>query len=219
MLANHRKLLFLNESTSLAPQPPDKTMAKICNDCNFYDAEGEESVCPQCGTMMQITMLAPANADPIQMAAEQETWENEPVQYEVLEQPAGMRMSQIGTGIAIYFVVWRFGSRFLEFCFGHVLYETDMQTGMLVAAGILLALYVVAALTAGVVAGAWTVNWIPQGIGVGGGIFFLPILLLLLFWPESLGYFFIIVGITTAISVIGAWVGHKMIPASRIPIY
>ena len=194
-------------------------MAKVCGDCDYYDSEGTMSACPECGTMMQITMLPPQTSDPIQQAAEQESWQQEDVRYETLEQAPGMRLSQIGTGIAIYFFVWRFGSRFLSFCFGHVLYESDLQTGMIVAGAILMFLYIAAALIAGVVAGAWTVNWLPQGIGVGFGIFALPIVLLLLFWPESLIFFFFVVAMTTTISIIGAYVGHRLIPAARIPHY
>ena len=74
----------------------------------------------------------------------------------------------------------------------------------------------VAALVGGAIAGAWSVNWIPQGIGVGLGLFAIPTILLVLFIPESIIVYLIIVCVTTPVTVLGAYLGHVLIRPTRI---
>ena len=72
-------------------------------------------------------------------------------------------------------------------------------------------LYVAASLAGGAVAGAWSVNWIPQGVGVGLGVLVIPLVLLLIFLPESLPLYLIGVAITTGLTVLGAYIGHRVV--------
>lgn len=193
-------------------------MARACANCNYYNAEGDQQVCPECGAALQFTMLGPANA-PVEEEAEDgvPAWERpDDAEIEILEQPLGIRLAQIGSGIAFYFLVWRWGTRFLTFCFADVLYNTDATTAIVTAGAITIVLYIAAALVAGAIAGAWTVNWIPQGIGVGAGLFVIPLVLLLIISPDSLVFYLVVVAVTTAFTVAGAYIGHALVKPSRM---
>ena len=76
-------------------------------------------------------------------------------------------------------------------------------------------IYVMAALLGGGLAGACSVNWVPQGIGVGVGVFLLPILVMVIFMPASLPLFFLGILVTTPLTVLGAFMGHKAIRPSQ----
>jgi hypothetical protein len=88
---------------------------------------------------------------------------------------------------------------------------------IIVAAVATVLIHCVSAIAGGAVAGAWSVSWIPQGIGVGLGALLIPLTLTLLFTPDwapimaQIGLIFI----TTAFAVFGAWLGHKVVRPSR----
>ena len=135
---------------------------------------------------------------------------------ESLELPLGVRLTQIGAGIFIFLAVSRWGQRILLFLIG-----SDAQVDTAGQAAYLLAytcfLYVAASLAGGAVAGAWSVNWVPQGIGVGFGVLAIPLFLLLIFLPESLPIYLIGVAITTGLTILGAYLGHRIVrPAQFI---
>lgn len=193
-------------------------MAKMCGSCSYYDADGDLHVCPECGAELQFTMLGPPN---VQLDEEDESaapaWERpEASQTELLEQPLPIRLSQITTGIVFYFFVWRYGSKVLMFCFQDMLMHEDATVALVTAGVIAIVLYIAAALVAGAIAGAWTVNWIPQGMGVGAGLFTIPLLLLFVVWPESLVFYLIVVFVTTAFTIAGAYIGHILVRPSRM---
>ncbi len=189
-------------------------MPRICETCEYYDPEGNEEICPECSTALKTTMLGPATASHEDQCQWTQPYQ---VEYEVLEQPLGMRLSQIGSAIFLYFLIWRFGARFLTFCFGHVLESPDFTTALTVSGLIMLGMYLVAAIFAGMIAGAWTVSWLPQGLGVGFGIFLAPMIFLLIFWPVGLLFSMIVVLFTSLFTVLGAFLGHLLIPPCRIP--
>ena len=129
---------------------------------------------------------------------------------ESLELPVGVRLGQIGAGIFIFLAVSRWGQRILFFLIGSgAQVDTAGQVAYLM--GYTCFLYVAASLAGGAVAGAWSVNWVPQGIGVGFGVLAIPLLLLLLFLPESLPIYLIGVLITTGLTVLGAYIGHRVV--------
>jgi hypothetical protein len=92
----------------------------------------------------------------------------------------------------------------------------DPQAVLIASALLSIAYCVAAAFGAGIIAGAATINWIPQGLGVAGGLLVIPLLLLLVFAPESLAVYMIIVVLTTGITMVGAFLGHKLLPPSRV---
>jgi hypothetical protein len=129
---------------------------------------------------------------------------------ELLEQPLNVRMVQIATGILIFLLVSRWGARILILLIGsNARVATPGQAIYLAVYTCLI--YIAAALAGGAVAGAWSVNWIPQGIGVGFGVLIVPLMLLLFFLPESLPFYFIGVVATTGLTVLGAYVGHLLV--------
>ncbi len=50
-------------------------------------------------------------------------------------------------------------------------------------------------------------------------MFAIPLLLLLLFLPQSLPMFLLIVGGTTVLTILGAYLGHTLIPPMRYPVH
>ena len=55
----------------------------------------------------------------------------------------------------------------------------------------------------------------PQGIGVGLGVLAIPLVLLILFLPESLPLYLLGVLVTTAFTVLGAYIGHRLVRPSQ----
>ena len=143
--------------------------------------------------------------------------EDEPVlipKTESLELPPLVRLTQIGAGIFIFFAVSRWGSRILMLLIGpNAEVSTQGQAVYLFAYTAFL--YIAASLSGGAVAGAWSVNWVPQGIGVGLGVLAIPLILLILFLPESLPLYLVGVLVTTGLTVVGAFIGHKLIRPSQ----
>jgi hypothetical protein len=133
---------------------------------------------------------------------------------EVLELPPAVRLAQIGAGIFIFFAVSRWGSRILTLLIGSNP-EVTTQSQMVYLFAYTAFLYIAASLTGGAVAGAWSVNWVPQGIGVGLGVLAIPLVLLILFLPKSLPLYLLGVLVTTAFTVLGAYIGHRLVRPSQ----
>lgn len=198
-------------------------MPKKCDQCGFFHPENNLDQCPDCGQALKFTMFAPPGFQPEQSnaTARAEEWNHETANYEQLELPWGVRWTQIGVGIFIYCLISRTISNL--FCAACFLGDTqlDMQQILIAFLLIKLAFHLVGALAGGAVAGAWSVNWAPQGIGVGVGVFLSPIVMYCLFGPIGgigLAAFFTTICITTAVSVLGAWIGHKVVRPSRYVI-
>jgi hypothetical protein len=192
-------------------------MARVCSDCGYYNSEGDQQTCPECGNLLQFTMLGPPNSECEEEAPQAKpAWQRtEEVEAEVLELPLGVRFAQIGAGIGFYFVVRRWGTATLALCLAPALTESDPEAILATLGVIAIVAYIVAALVAGAIAGAWTVNWVVQGIGVGAGLFVLPLLWLLFVAPESLTLYLLVVLLTTAFTVFGAYLGHLLVKPSR----
>ena len=180
-------------------------MAQVCSACAYYTAQADSTSCPRCGQRLQFTMLGPPS-----MHAEEEERHEQPAWVrppdhcvEVLELPLSVRLGQIASGIGAFFVMRRFGSLFLMVCFGDLLFHESPVVVITASIVISLVIYGTAAILAGVIAGAWSVNWVPQGIGVGLGLFAIPLFLLALFIPQSLILYLMIVLVTTPLTVFG----------------
>ena len=88
-------------------------MHKTCDDCDFFTQDTSQQACPNCGSLLQFTMLppraAPGNGDPVP-----ESEENNEIclpKMESMELPIGVRLTQIGAGIFIFLAVTRWGQR------------------------------------------------------------------------------------------------------------
>jgi hypothetical protein len=198
-------------------------MPKKCEQCGFFRLENELTDCPDCGQTLKFTMFSPTGYQ-MEEAVEtctMQTWTDKPTHYEHLELPLGIRISQIGAGIGIYCLISRtMMSLFLALCF---VGESKIQLEQIAVAFliIMMSFHIIGALAGGAVAGAWSVNWVPQGIGVGVGVFIMPFIMRFLLDPVGrvdFLTFIILVCITTAISVFGAFIGHKLIQPSRFVI-
>jgi hypothetical protein len=195
-------------------------MPKKCDSCGFYDPENQLFDCPKCGQSLKFTMFAPPEYQAQEPAEPQgkAAWDSSAAKFEQLELPFGVRMTQIGAGIGIYcFISRTVMNFFFALCF---IGSENVRIEHAIAAYLIFALvfHVVGALVGGAVAGAWSVNWVPQGIGVGVGIFLAPIVLFLIFGPEegqNAAGLAVTVAVTTVFSVLGAFIGHKMIRPSR----
>jgi hypothetical protein len=191
-------------------------MFKTCPLCQFYSKDTSIDRCPTCGGPVQLTMLPPAGLTDVEV--DPHTDRDECLiarpRTEALELPLAVRLGQIITGIAVFFAVSRWGQRALTFLIG---VSPEVTTGGQAAYLFIYSclLYLAASLAAGAVAGAYSVNWVPQGIGVGMGVLFLPLVLLVLFLPQSLPLYLIGVLITTALTVAGAYLGHRIIQPSQ----
>jgi hypothetical protein len=190
-------------------------MYKTCSDCGYFTDEVSEITCPTCSGGLRFTMLPPAGVG----VTNDENLSAEEValmipRTESVELPPAVRLAQIGTGIVIFLAVSRWGSRILMLLIGPDA-EVTTQGQVVYLFAYTAFLYIAAALSGGAVAGAWSVNWVPQGIGVGIGVLALPLLLLILYRPDSLPIYLIGVLVTTAFTVLGAFVGHKLIRPSQ----
>jgi hypothetical protein len=189
-------------------------MFKTCPECEYFTDEVTEGTCPDCGGGLKFTMLPPLRRDAEGKPLPPEDEGPMVPHTEVLELPPAVRLAQIGAGIFIFFAVSRWGTRILTLLIGSNA-EVTTQSQVVYLFAYTGFLYVAASLAGGAVAGAWSVNWIPQGIGVGLGVLAIPLLLLILFLPESLPIYLLGVLATTAITVLGAFVGHKLVRPSQ----
>ena len=185
-------------------------MYKTCSDCDFATQDTSQKSCPHCGCWLQLTTLPPRSRSTAESDSNpDESAEAIKPQTELLELPLGMRLSQIGTGILVCLVVSRWGGRILILLIGSdaQAVTTGQMVYLIASTGIV---YVVASLAGGAVAGAWSVNWVPQGIGVGLGVLAIPLLLLLYFMPASLPIYLVGVMVTTTLTILGAYLGHRL---------
>jgi hypothetical protein len=189
-------------------------MYKTCSDCGYFTDEVTESTCPSCSSGLRLTMLPPSRGAMGENSVSAEEVALMVPRTEAMELPPAIRLAQIGTGIAIFFAVSRWGSRALTFLIGAEA-QVSTQGQLFYLYGYTAFLYVAAAVAGGAVAGAWSVNWVPQGIGVGLGVLAIPLLVLILFMPDSLPIYLLGVLVTTAFTVLGAYVGHKLVRPSQ----
>jgi hypothetical protein len=198
-------------------------MPKKCDGCGFFHPENEMSQCPQCGQALKFTMFVPPGFETkeIDDSRTPETWNHEQAKYEQLELSWGVRWAQICAGVFIYCLISRYVCN--VFCAAVFIGDSKLELRQMMIAflAINIAFHLVGSLAGGAVAGAWSVNWVPQGIGMGVGVFILPLVMYYFFGlihGVSLIAFLIIVCITTACSVLGAWIGHKVVRPSRYVI-
>jgi hypothetical protein len=193
----------------------NRAMYKACPDCEYFTEDASTTTCPECGSGLQLTMLRPARVGGGGAGAEPgDDDELVAPRTEALELPAAVRLTQIGAGIFIFFAVSRWGTRILSLLIGPDAEVTSQ--GQVVYLFVYTAfLYVAASLTGGAVAGAWSVNWVPQGIGVGLGVLAIPLILLILFLPESMPLYLVGVLVTTGLTVLGAYIGHRLVRPSQ----
>ena len=123
-------------------------------------------------------------------------------------------IGEIGAGIFIFLAVSRWGQRILILLIGSEA-QVDTAGQAVYLFSYTAFLYVAAALAGGAVAGAWSVNWVPQGIGVGLGVLAIPLLLLIFLLPASLPVYLIGVLITTGLTVLGAYLGHRLVQPAQ----
>jgi hypothetical protein len=117
----------------------------------------------------------------------------------------------------MFFAVTRWGSRAFQMLTPA---ELEIENGAQIwfVLGYMAFIYIVASLVAGATAGAWSVNWIPQGIGVATGVLLIPLILLTLIQPESPTWYLVGVFATTLLTLFGAFIGHKLIRPTRFLI-
>jgi hypothetical protein len=194
-------------------------MPYVCKACNHFEAENAHaSGCPCCGGAMRFTMLDPhATATATLDAPSPEKWEDPFVYgYEEVEAPWSARYAQIGAGIVVYFIAARV-SRFLALgLVGQALDQLSREALIVVGFG-LIVLDCLAAVLGGMVAGFWARNWVPQGLGVAAGVFAIPLLLVLIFVPQFWILFLLGLVFTSVFTVLGAYLGHRLVKPTRIP--
>jgi hypothetical protein len=163
---------------------------------------------------LKFTMLPPQTSRSESGSEDADADEWAAPNLEAMELPLGVRLAQIGSGIGIFLAVSRWGSRLLIFLIGEKA-EANTTGQAIYLFAFTAFIYVAAALAGGIVAGAWSVNWVPQGVGVGIGVLAIPLIFLVLFQPESVPLYLIGVLVTTVLTVLGALLGHKIIRPSQ----
>ncbi|HLA84741.1 MAG TPA: hypothetical protein VJL29_08100 [Thermoguttaceae bacterium] len=194
-------------------------MPKKCEHCDFFDRENHLNECPNCGNPLRFTMFAPPGfeTEP-SLPAGVEPWSERLAVYEEMELPWSMRSAQIGAGIGAYFLISRTVTSVLTGLFLFSGGASEPEEAVVIYLMLAAICYVVGALAGGAVAGAWSINWVPQGIGVGVGVFLTPIIWFIAFPPEhamSTILFLGVIGVTTVLAVVGAYLGHKVIRPFR----
>ena len=137
--------------------------------------------------------------------------------YEEVEAPWTVRYAQIGVGVTTYFLVSRLGVPIILLPLVFALSDTQPRTALVVLALASLLLYSLAAIAGGFIAGVWSRNWVPQGLGVAAGVSIIPLIMLLVFAPENLLIYLVTVMITAGLTVLGAFLGHVVVKPTRIP--
>lgn len=198
-------------------------MPKQCSECDFWSEENELQICPECEADMLFTMLGPK--EEMDRVAESERqappWKKVSDRcFEVMEQPLNWRFAQIGVGIVFYYAVSRWGGRVLGLMMlGAIGDDTDParveQALWFGATGV----QILAALMGGIIASAWVVNWLPQGLGVAAAVFALPIVLLCLSQHESATALLTMAILSVMCTIAGSYLGHHLIRPMRYPAY
>jgi hypothetical protein len=137
--------------------------------------------------------------------------------YEEVEAPWSFRYAQIGVGITSYFLISRLAVPFILLPFIVAFSEMPPGTAALAVGLMALFLYCLAALGGGLMAGFWARNWVPQGLGVAGGVLVIPLVMMLIFAPENWPMFCVTLMFTSMSTVLGAFLGHILVKPTRIP--
>jgi hypothetical protein len=173
---------------------------------------------------MRFTMFNPRGTatatleEPPEARPAEQAWKNQfTYGYEEIEAPWSFRYSQIGVGISTYVFVWGWCKRILIVLFLIAFSDVPPQRAALALALTLLVVNSLAALGGGMVAGFWARNWVPQGLGVAAGVLFIPLLIRIVFPPESWAAFAVMLGFTTVLALLGAFLGHLLVKPTRIP--
>ena len=194
-------------------------MPKQCPKCDFWSEDNAPQACPECGAALRLTMFSRQSDQPAEAEGSAPAWKTiSDDRFRTMEQPIGVRMAQIGSGITFYFCVSHWGGRMIELLLLGTIGEADLDRVAVVVLFTSIALHVLAAVIGGIIASAWAVNWVPQGVGVGIGVFAVPLALLLVIHPQSLPVFLLLMGLTTVFSVLGAFFGHLLIRPMRYPV-
>jgi hypothetical protein len=192
-------------------------MPRICSQCEHFEPERLLDDCPQCGGRMRFTLLGPAHGDSSAQTAvlAASCAAVEPPTQEVLEQPAAERTGQIGLALA-FFVATRFVGTFMIQPDVDFFRQPNLGLRILVLLACVLLLYAGAAVLAGIIAGAWVVNWVRQGLVLAFWILVVPTIWLV--WLGAAGIIVcLIIGIpTSALTLFGSYLGHRLIPPHRV---
>jgi hypothetical protein len=170
------------------------------------------TTCPTCGGGMRFTMLGPGSTAtatatlPTPVQAVKPEW-HDPYKYgyEEIEAPWSFRYAQIGIGISSYFFISRLAVPVILLPLIFALSDKPPKQAALAALG------------GGAVAGFWARNWIPQGLGVAAGVLFIPLIIMLAFTPDNWPRFCITLGLTSVMTIVGAYLGHLLVKPTRIP--
>jgi hypothetical protein len=195
-------------------------MGYVCRNCDYFDGTGEHSsACPSCGGDMRFTMLEPRATATATLdgPAPREAWQDTyKFGYEEVEATWGFRYAQIGVGMSVYFFISRLVVPIILIPLALAL-QNEPPAKIAVVLGVAyLFLYSVAATAGGAVAGFWARNWLPQGLGVAAGVFFVPLIIKLILWPQNWWFFGTCLAFTSVLSVVGAFFGHLFIKPTRI---
>jgi hypothetical protein len=138
-------------------------------------------------------------------------------------------LSQIGVGIGFQFFILRTGGRVVGLSHADLLGEIFTSSTLpLYFFALLLGLFVLAALVAGAIAGAWCISWSVQGVSVGLGYLATILAQVLFILPPSVVTSFeipmpavtilaAVASVTVMLTTTGALLGHLLIRPIRVP--
>jgi hypothetical protein len=193
-------------------------MARICDDCHHYQADGSVLHCPQCDKPMRATVLPPPGTLP---SMETELRELAAcIRYEVMESSASRRCIQALVAVAIWSFILTRGTRGMSGLLGmpfnlappEQLFTLD---GVLLLAN--LALIAVASLSAGCIAGFRTNRWTQQGWMLAGLIMIFPVLVTVFGTPEIIVALLAGLAVNIPFVFAGSYLGSRLIPPHRVP--
>jgi hypothetical protein len=177
---------------------------------------------------MRLTFLGPpGNVDHQPRTINRAEWQREfALRSRPTEQAVGARLTQVFVGIGLQFLILRLG--LLVVGLSHIDAMVTMDFGLLpiYLTLLVLAVYVISALAAGAIAGAWCVNWVFQGIAVGLGWAGVVIAQLLFYLPfdmvanldipvELLVPLMFTALVNTVLAIAGAFLGHLLVQPLR----
>ena len=119
-------------------------------------------------------------------------------------------------GISAYYFISRLAVPFILIPFYLAFSDFPPHVAALLIVVMMMFLYCLSALAGGAVAGFWVRNWLPQGLGVACGVLFIPLLWMLVLTPENWPRFCITLALTSAFTVVGAFLGHLVVKPNRI---
>ena len=206
-------------------------VSRICTACEHFNADGTLARCPECDGEMRLTFLGPPGRVENQpRTVDRAAWQKEFARRSrPAEQSGRSRLAQISMGVGFQFVILRVGTLVVGFSHADAIMTMDFGLLPFYLAFLMIGIFVLSALVAGAIAGAWCVNWVLQGIAVGLGYSALVLIRLLLLLPFDmvanleipLGFLVPMLAVTlvsTALSVAGAFIGHLLIQPLRLSI-